>query len=244
MNDPCGVCRFDGTSYTQTDLERSIASIGIRRDWVLDGAPASVLEHTRVLAHLDAIDHPPAGDLRAAAHAVLHDLFLLARTVHHLEAGAPRQTGVVAGLFASGGGVPKLPIEEAAIAYRGVEGDRQQARNHHGSVWQALCLWSAEVIDRLRAEGHPIAPGRAGENITISGLDWSMVRPGAQVSIGDTVLAEVSSYATPCKKNAQWFVDGDFRRMGHDREPGISRIYASVLRDGIVRVGDAVVIEP
>lgn len=244
MNDPCGVCRFDGTSYTQTDLERSIASIHIRSSWVLDAAPATVLEHPRVLAHLGAIDHPPAGDLRATAHAVLHELFLLARTVHDLGAGSPSQTGVVAGLFASGGGVPKLPIDEAAIAYRGIEGDRQRARKHHGRVWQALCLWSSDVIDKLRAEGHPIAPGRAGENISIAGLDWSTVRPGAQVGIGDTVLAEMSAYATPCKKNAPWFVDGDFGRMGHDREPGISRIYASVLRDGVVREGDAVVVEP
>jgi MOSC domain-containing protein YiiM len=244
VDDPCGVCRFDGKSYTQTDLDRSIASVGVRRRWVLDGAPASVLTHPRVEAHVAVIDHPPPGKLSETAHALLHELFLLGRSVHELGAGSPTQTGVVVGLFASGGGVPKLPIDEAVIGYRGVAGDRQRTRNHHGRVWQALCLWSADVIDRLHAEGHPIAPGRAGENITIAGLDWSTLRPGTCVSLGDSVIAELSAYAAPCKKNAEWFVGGDFERMGHERDPGVSRIYASVLRDGVVRLGDPVVVEP
>ena len=86
--------------------------------------------------------------------------------------------GTVAGLFASDGGVPKRPIPVAEVGYRGVSGDRQAARKHHGRVWQALCLWSVEVIDGFAAAGHPIVPGSAGENVTIAGVDWSTLRPG------------------------------------------------------------------
>ena len=143
----------------------------------------------------------------------------------------------------SSGGVPKRAVDSAPVGLRGLDGDRQAARKHHGRVWQALCLWSADVVDRLATEGHPIAPGCAGENASIRGIDWPALRPGVRLAIGD-VLCEVSAYATPCKKNAQWFTGGDFNRMGHDREPGISRVYASVLSDGIVRVGDKVVVEP
>jgi MOSC domain-containing protein YiiM len=110
-------------------------------------------------------------------------------------------------------------------------------------VWQALCLWSADVVDDLRAEGHPIAPGNAGENVSVSGIDWSTLRPGVRLSLGDA-LAEVSAYATPCSKNAGWFVGGDFDRMNHDRHPGVSRVYASVVRDGKIRPGDRVIVEP
>jgi MOSC domain-containing protein YiiM len=182
--------------------------------------------------------------MRHAVHDSSHHLADVARGLHTLGAGAPRSTGVVAGLFASGGGVPKQPIDVAVVGYRGVEGDRQAERQHHGRVWQALSLWSADVVERLAEEGHPIAPGDAGENVSVAGVNWPSLRPGTRIAIGDDVLVEVSAYATPCKKNKGWFLDGDFNRMNHDREPGVSRVYASVLRDGVIRPNDPVIVEP
>ncbi|MFB3051541.1 MAG: MOSC domain-containing protein, partial [Acidimicrobiia bacterium] len=68
----------------------------------------------------------------------------------------------------SDGGVPKTSVDHAMINERGVVGDRQEDTVHHGSPDQALCLYSLEVIERFKAEGHPIEPGFAGENLTIS----------------------------------------------------------------------------
>ncbi len=79
--------------------------------------------------------------------------------------------------------------------------------------------------------------------MTISGIDWSTIRPGAQLLIGD-VLAEISAWSTPCAKNAQWFADREFRRMDHDLHPGWSRAYAWVREPGTIRTGDAVIVEP
>jgi MOSC domain-containing protein YiiM len=195
---------------------------------------------------VDQIEQLVATDeqLLELVHRTSHHLLLATRAMHALGVGAPRSAGTIAGLFASGGGVPKQPIDEAVIGYRGVDGDRQHSREHHGRVWQALCLWSADVIERLQSEGHPIAPGNAGENVTIAGVDWPSLRPGTRIAIGDDVLVEVSAYATPCKKNKAWFLDGDFNRMNHDREQGVSRVYASVLRDGVIRPNDPVIVEP
>jgi MOSC domain-containing protein YiiM len=181
--------------------------------------------------------------VRHAVHDASHHLSDAGRGLHALGVGAQQTRGTVLGLFVSEGGVPKLPVDEAMVGYRGVDGDRQATRQHHGRVWQALCLWSVDVIDRLRAEGHPIGPGNAGENVCIAGIEWSAIRPGVRIELGD-VLAEVSAYADPCSKNAGWFVDGDYGRMGHEREQGISRVYASVLRDGVIRPGDTVTVEP
>ena len=181
--------------------------------------------------------------VRHAVHDATHHLSDVGRGLHLMGAGAPTQVGVVAQLSASDGGVPKKAIEVAEVGDRGLVGDRQASRQHHGRPLQALCLWSTEVIDALRAEGHPIEPGAAGENVTLSGIDWSTIRPGTQLLVGD-VLAEVSAWATPCKKNAQWFADGDFRRMDHDRHPGWSRAYAWVREPGTIRQGDSAVVEP
>lgn len=155
-----------------------------------------------------------------------------------------RATGSVAGLFVSRGGVPKHPVAEAMAGERGLAGDGQAARRHHGRPWQALCLWSAEVVERLQAEGHPIVAGGAGENVSVRGIEWAAVRPGTRLTLGSDVVAEVSVPALPCAKNARWFLGGDIMRMHHQREPGVSRMYATVLHGGTVRVGDAVRLEP
>ncbi len=138
------------------------------------------------------------------------------------------------------GGVPKTSVDTAKIDKRGVVGDRQEDTVHHGSPDQALCLYSLEVIERFKAEGHPIEPGFAGENLTISGLDWFSIEPGARLEIGPDMEDEVTCYATPCSKNAQWVVKGDVTRMLQSRHPGESRLYARVLRGGALTTGDEV----
>ncbi len=197
----------------------------------------------RRTALADGHEEDGAWVLRHAIHDATHHLHDVGRGLHGLGAGVPTQRGAVMGLHVSDGGVPKQPVEAAEVGRRGLVGDRQASRKHHGRPLQALCLWSSDVIDALRAEGHPIAPGLAGENVTISGIDWPTIRPGAQLRIGE-VLAELSAWATPCSKNADWFADRDFGRMDHDRHPGWSRIYAWVRQPGTIRAGDVVVVEP
>lgn len=181
--------------------------------------------------------------LRHAVHDATHHLMDAARGLHALGAGPPSQTGRVVQLNVSGGGVPKTPVDQVEVGARGLQGDRQNDRKHHGRPLQALSIWSAEVIAALQAEGHPIAPGFAGENITVEGIDWASLRPGTRLRIGG-VVADLSAWATPCAKNAGWFVDRDFRRIDHELHPGWSRAYAWVREPGTIRTGDEVVVEP
>jgi MOSC domain len=150
--------------------------------------------------------------------------------------------GIVAQLNISDGGVPKRPVETAMIEFSGLVGDRQQTRLHHGRPWQAVCLWAAEVVDAFAAEGHPIAYGLAGENVTVRGVPWGQVQAGVRLRVGEALL-EATPWALPCKKNAEWFIARDFSLMHHDRGP-VSRIYASVLEPGPVSTGDDVILEP
>jgi MOSC domain-containing protein YiiM len=141
----------------------------------------------------------------------------------------------------SDGGVPKLPIPRARVEADGIVGDRQQDLRHHGSPEQALCLYSLEILEALQGEGHRIEPGSAGENLTLRGLDWSLLATGARLELGSVVI-EITDYATPCSKNARYFADGRFQRMSQKRHPGWSRLYARVLTPGHVAVGDSVVL--
>ena len=97
------------------------------------------------------------------------------------------QRGVVHAINISNGGVPKLPRPACFITVDGLEGDRQRDLRYHGGPERAVCLYSLDLIEALRAEGHDIAPGSIGENLTLKGVDWSAMTPGATVTVG-TVL--------------------------------------------------------
>ena len=143
----------------------------------------------------------------------------------------------------SDGGVPKRPVCEAKVGKAGVEGDRQENLKYHGGPDRAVCLFSLELIERLQDEGHSIDAGLSGENLTIAGLDWVLMQPGVRLSVGPDIELEVTSYTTPCSKNGRWFRGEDFSRISQKLNPGWSRVYAKVLREGIVRPGDSVHIE-
>jgi MOSC domain-containing protein YiiM len=140
----------------------------------------------------------------------------------------------------SDGGVPKRPVLEAVIATTGVEGDRQRNLNVHGGLDRALCLFSQDLIERLQDEGHSIDAGSSGENLTIAGLEWEKLKPGDRLQVGPDVQLEITSYTAPCDQNARWFRNRDYKRVSQKKNPGWSRFYAKVLREGVVRPGDAV----
>ena len=96
-------------------------------------------------------------------------------------------SGRVVGLHVSDGGVPKHAVARAVVRPGGIEGDRQRDLRYHGGPERAVSLFSREVMDRLRAEGHPIAPGTTGENVLLAGLDWRHVQPGARLRFEDMV---------------------------------------------------------
>jgi MOSC domain-containing protein YiiM len=148
--------------------------------------------------------------------------------------------GRVHQISVSPGGVPKLPIAAALVRVEGIEGDGHNDRKHHGGPNAAVCLFALEVIERLRSEGHPIGIGTTGENLTIQGLDWPSARPGCQLVFEGGVELEVTRYTTPCATIRDSFSELQFNRIKQDLHPGESRVYARVLREGTIRLGESV----
>ena len=238
--------------WTAQDLAGTARAAGVWWDLLVAGvtplpdglaaAHARIAELTRAVA-ADA----PTAERGPAGTALVRALSAAGRAVHAVGAGPRPHAGWVAGLHVSDGGVPKAAVATAAIGWRGLGGDRQASRRHHGRLWQAVCLWSAEVIDRLVAEGHPIFPGAAGENVTVAGVDWAALRPGTRLRVGGPeggAVLEITTPALPCAKNARWFAGGDVNRIHHERHPGDSRLYALVVAPGSAAVGDQVAVEP
>ena len=140
------------------------------------------------------------------------------------------------------GGVPKLPVAEQWVGSMGLADDRHlEPEPSHGGVDQAVCLYSMEAIARLVAEGHNVFPGAFGENLTLEGIELDSIGPGDRLAIGeDGLVIEITWYAQPCKKQADWFADGRFARISGKTNLADARWYARVVSEGSVRPGDAV----
>jgi hypothetical protein len=229
----CDRCGFDGSEWSANDVERTLSMADDLIGHVVAGGPDPPSD----LDHRGAID---GDDPEAAVHAVMHRLDELARWRRAREPFEP-MSGTVSSLQTSGGGVPKRGVDVAEIGRGGMAGDVQGNRHHHGRPWQAICLYSRDVLDALVTEGHPIVAGGAGENLTLSGVDWSRIRGGLTISVGEVRL-RTSGPTTPCRKIAGCFLDRDWNRIHHGHHPGWSRWYASVITGGTIRRGDPVIV--
>jgi len=144
----------------------------------------------------------------------------------------------------SAGGVPKLPVPEARVTRAGVEGDRQREVTVHGGPHRAISILGLEAIQRVAAEGNPIAPGTTGENLTVAGIDVSTLPAGTRLAIGDEAVVELSGPANPCRTIRESFRDLRFGRLSAAAHPADSRMYARVVAEGTVRPGDRITVRP
>jgi MOSC domain-containing protein YiiM len=149
------------------------------------------------------------------------------------------EASVVSLHAAAEGGVPKPVVSLLSVRINGCLGDRQRDMKHHGGPMRALCLWSQEVLQALRSEGHPVRPGDVGENVLLRGIPFEDLAGGDVLQIGE-VRARLTGPAPPCRTIADAFTDGTFRVIDAKRHPSRARWYAEVLEEGDVRPGDAV----
>lgn len=240
--------RVGAQCYSAVDARRTVAAALDLLDehGEHDPALAGVLAPRRarigrLVAGVDAWT-APIDDVARLLPVVWAELSDARRDLAAAGALPSASRGTVVALHLGDGGVPKRAVGSVQVDHAGVVGDRQATRRHHGAPWQALCLWSEEVVAAFASGGHPIGPGSAGENVTVAGLEWGGVRPGVRLELG-TVACEVSAYAVPCRQNARWFSDRRFDRIHHRNGP-VSRVYASVLRPGSIALGDPVLVEP
>lgn len=132
----------------------------------------------------------------------------------------------------SPGSFNRKPLTEATLVTEyGIAGDRKG-----GHPKRQLNIMDAEMLATLAGEGYPAAPGVLGENLILQGVDVSALPAGSHLHIGEHVLIEVGKLREPCYKLTALDVrmpDAVIGRVG---------VMARVLRGGLIRVGDAVII--
>lgn len=151
--------------------------------------------------------------------------------------------GVVQQVNVGGGGVPKRAVASARVTRTGLAGDRQAKPRIHGGAFMAVCLFDAETLEVLAAEGYAVGPGSLGENLTTRGVDYRSIRVGDVHRVGDDVLLQVTKPRGPCT-TIQVHGDGILKRLWGPTVPwGESGFYARVVAEGEVRAGDVVALE-
>ncbi len=125
---------------------------------------------------------------------------------------------------------PSHPVQEAmAISGHGLEGDRSCRADNPRQVL---------VIDRETLDALEVQPGQLKENITTTGLDLSLARPGEVLFIEDRVTMEIVGLCEPCRKM-------DAIRPGlREQVNGRRGLLVMVIDGGPIRVGDSIRIEP
>lgn len=113
---------------------------------------------------------------------------------------------------------------------------------HHGGVDQAVYVYGQADYDWWAAElGRELVPGTFGENLTISDLESAALSIGDRLHLVDVIL-EVSSPRIPCVTLAARMGDPAFaKRFRQAARPGV---YCRLMREGDVRAGEVVRLEP
>ncbi len=133
----------------------------------------------------------------------------------------------------------KEPVAGPVMLRRGnLDGDRQADLRVHGGVERAVLIYGAGHYPLWLAElGRPLAYGSFGENFTISGFDEASANLGDIYSVGAAVI-QLTEVRGPCYKlQYRTGVPDMIERVLANGRGGV---YARVLQEGLVQVGDQV----
>ena len=128
-------------------------------------------------------------------------------------------------------GTQKRPVGSAEfVADWGIRGDA------HGGHWhRQVSLLSADRIDAFRARGAQVENGAFGENLDVRGFDFSAFPVGTLFKSGD-VLLELTQIGKECHQHC-----AIYQAVGDCIMPR-EGVFARVIRGGIARTGDELVL--
>lgn len=141
------------------------------------------------------------------------------------------------------------------IAGHGIEGDAHagatvRRRSRFRGTWtepnvRQVHLLQRELLDELAVEGHEVAPGELGENVTTDGIDLLALPRGTRIRLGDSAEVELTGLRNPCVQ-IERFQPGLMKRLIRRDAAGTHRragVMAVVVEGGVVRAGDAISVE-
>lgn len=133
----------------------------------------------------------------------------------------------------SKGGIPKHPVDSIRVTVHGLEGDGHHHEKHYRTE-QAVCIQDIEMLEELTAEGYPLGPGDAGENLTVRGLGVNSLPVGTALIFSGGIVLEITRVRPTC-----YVMDQIDPRLKEDAA-GRHGMYAKVIKEGIVKTGEQI----
>ena len=128
-------------------------------------------------------------------------------------------------------GERKTPVTEVTLRENhGIVGDA-----HAGDWHRQISLLAKESIDKMRALGLDVDNGDFAENLTTEGIDLPKLPIGTHLQVGESLL-EVTQIGKECHNRCAIYYQAGDCVMPKEG------IFAKVLKEGILRPGDAVTI--
>jgi len=129
-------------------------------------------------------------------------------------------------------GTKKTNIQSCALLKDfGLKGDA-----HAGPWHRQVSLLANESIEKMRAMGLSVSYGDFAENITTEGIDLVHLPIGTTIRIGDSVVLQVTQIGKECHERcAIYYQVGDCVMPKEG-------IFAEVMNEGEVKVGDEIII--
>ena len=127
-------------------------------------------------------------------------------------------------------GQKKHNIESAELRVEhGMVGDA-----HAGNWHRQISLLGIKSIELMKAKGADVKPGDFAENITVEGIVLYDLPVGTKLQLGDQVILEVTQIGKECHSGCEIQ-----QQVGSCIMP-TQGIFAKVLQNGTIRVGDTV----
>lgn len=131
-------------------------------------------------------------------------------------------------------GVIKIPVQNAqCLKNHGIKGDA-----HAGDWHRQISLLALESIDKMNQSKkleNQLIPGQFAENITTKGICLYKLPVGTKLQIGETIQ-EVTQIGKKCHSGCQ------IKTLVGDCVMPREGIFTKIIKEGIVNIGDEIII--
>lgn len=148
-----------------------------------------------------------------------------------------KQARIIAVCTSKDKGMPKANVHECEVLKgRGLKGDA-----HAGSGKRQVSLLAEETIAKMRSKaeehGVQLIPGSFAENLTTEGIDLPKLPVGTTLKVGQELLLRITQIGKECHTGCA------IRKAVGDCVMPREGVFAEVLNDGLVKVGDEIIIQ-
>lgn len=131
----------------------------------------------------------------------------------------------------------KTGERKRAVAEAVLREDHGLAGDAHAGSGRQVSLLAVESIEKMRKRLPELKPGDFAENLTTEGIDIVAIPVGSRLRVGSDVELEITQIGKKCHGPCEIY-----RKAGACVMPK-EGVFAKVVRGGVVRSGDALIIE-